>query len=162
MQFFRNVYFPCMKAYVRRQIANCSECIMTKQKTGKQAREQHPIPPSTHPFGTVHMDHVGPILTSASGNVHIIFLIDMMTKYGIFEYVIKTKYAPTVRFLERVIGLYGARTLIINDRGMRYTSRVFVEFFTRYGIKKKVNSCQYPQVNGLVETQPDAVASIAS
>lgn len=48
-------YFPRLHSYVRRHIANYVECILAKNKVGKQEGELHPIPPGSRPFEIIHI-----------------------------------------------------------------------------------------------------------
>lgn len=64
-------YFPKMRTYLKRHISQCLECILSKKKSGQRDGELHPIPPGKRPFATVHVDHVGPFITSSRGSKYI-------------------------------------------------------------------------------------------
>ena len=68
------LYFPNMKSYVRRHVASCVECIMSKANVGKQSEELHPIPPGKRPFAVVRVDPLEPFITSTRKNKYILTL----------------------------------------------------------------------------------------
>lgn len=61
LQYF---WFAGMRRYVRLHINVCFECLLTKDPRGKRPGYLHPIPIGKRPFDTVHMDHVGPFVTT--------------------------------------------------------------------------------------------------
>ncbi|XP_051173489.1 uncharacterized protein LOC127289546 [Leptopilina boulardi] len=144
-------FFPGMYRYVRQHVRSCIQCILSKAKTGCQAGQLHPINPGTRPFAKVHVDHVGPFVTTASKNTHALVLTDTLTRFVICKPVRDTKASNVIRVLEDVILDFGAPERIISDRGTCFTSKAFLDFCMKHGIKHTVNSPRHPQANGLVE-----------
>ena len=145
------VYFPNMKSYVRRHIASCVECILSKAKVGKQHGELHPIPPGKRPFAVVHVDHLGPFVTSARKNRYILAAICNLTKFAQLYAVRDVKSRSTVAKLERMVEMFGAPERLVSDRGTAFTSSTFKQFCDSHGIKHTLNSSRHAQANGLVE-----------
>lgn len=144
-------YFPRMKSYIRRHIQACLHCIACKSKPGKQAGELHPIPPGHRPFAVIHMDHMGPFVTSARGNKYVFVIVDNLTKFAIVRAVRDVKIAGVLRILEEFVREYGAPLRVISDRGTSFTSKQFEQFCQKHGIKHTLNSPRHPQANGQVE-----------
>lgn len=111
----------------------------------------HLIPPGHRPFEIVHMDHMGPFVTSARGNKYVFVIVDNLTKFAIVRAVKDTKTVNVLRILEEFVREYGAPERIVSDRGTCFTSKQFEEFCRRHGIKHTVNSPRHPQANGQVE-----------
>ncbi|KAK9736387.1 Integrase core domain [Popillia japonica] len=128
-------YFPGIKNYVKRHIKMCIECTLTKTKTGKQPGLLHPIPPGRRPFAVIHIDHLGPFVTSNKGNKYILVMIDNLTKFVQLEAVKSTKAETTVTKLETFLQRYGAPETIITDRGTSFTSTKFEHVCNVHGIK---------------------------
>lgn len=59
----------------------CFECLLAKDPRGKRPGLLHSIPLGQRPFGTVHMDHVGPFITTAEGNKYILARVDNFTRF---------------------------------------------------------------------------------
>lgn len=144
-------YFPRMRAYVKRHIRSCLQCIACKSKPGRQAGELHPIPPGHRPFAVVHVDHLGPLASSTLGNKYVFALVDNLTKFAIIRAVRNTKTSHVIRVLEEVVRDYGAPIRLISDRGTSFTSKAFEHFCLKHGIRHTVNSPRHPQANGQIE-----------
>ena len=59
-----------MTSYVKRHSRACTECLLSKVPTGKQPEELHPIPLPLRAFERVHVDHIGPLITTEN-DIHI-------------------------------------------------------------------------------------------
>ena len=144
-------YFPRMRNYVKCHINSCIECIYAKNKVGKQPGELHPIPPGKRPFDVVHLDHLGPFVTSKQVNKYILAAVCNLTKFCQLYPVCSVKAAPTVQQVEKLINRFGASTRFITDRGKAFDSKKFKKLCSDHGIKHTLNSSRHAQANGQVE-----------
>lgn len=144
-------YFPKMRRYVKFHIRNCLECILSKRKSGRQAGELNPIPPGNRPFEIVHIDNLGPFITTTRKNSYIIGSIDILTKYAYIRPVRNVKATTTVQKVEEFILTFGAPRRVIIDRGTSFTSQGFQALCEKYQIRHTLNSTRHPQANGLIE-----------
>jgi len=64
LQYF---WFSNNRRYVKLHIWACFECLLMRVPRGKRPGLLHPIPIGKRPFGTVHVDHVGPFITAPGG-----------------------------------------------------------------------------------------------
>ncbi|XP_015118991.1 uncharacterized protein LOC107042459 [Diachasma alloeum] len=144
-------YFPGMKKYLRQHIGACLHCILTKSTTGKQPGELHLILPGSKPFDAIHVDHLGPFITSSRGNTHLLVVIDNLTKSVWMVPVKNTKANTTVRQMEELVMNFGAPGRVVSDRSTCFTSEKFAKFCRRHGISHTLTSPRYAQVNGQVE-----------
>lgn len=83
----KEFYFPNMRRYVKIHIKNCVGCILSKQKSGMQESELHPVPPGRRPFEIIHIDHLGPLPITPRKNTYVLGIIDNLTKYVTSEAV---------------------------------------------------------------------------
>lgn len=144
-------WFPKMRDYVQRYISCCISCLFNKKTSGRKEGFMHPIEKPSVPFRMVHIDHLGPFPKSKQGNVHLIVLVDAFTKYVIMKPVKTTKIKYVIRFLEEIVSLFGAPSVLISDRGSCYTSKKFHEFCLIHSIKHVLNATATPRANGQVE-----------
>ena len=144
-------YYPRMRNYVRRHIASCVECILAKNKVGRQPGELHPIPVGKRPFEIVNIDHLGPFVTSTKNNKYVLAAVCNLTKFTQLYAVKDVKAITTVRKLEGLINRFGAPVRFITDRGTAFTSEAFKSFCSEHGIKHTLNSSRHAQANGQVE-----------
>ena len=119
----KNYYFPKMRRSVRVHIKNSLECLLAKQKSGNVEGELHPIPPGRRPFDVIHIDHVGPFVTTKKGNQYVLRIHDNLTNYIHIEAVKNTTVAITVKKVREFILRFGAPNRIISVRGTCFTAK---------------------------------------
>lgn len=144
-------WFPGMRRYVRRHIAECMECLANKIPGGKKPGLLHPIPTPSRPFQRVHMDNLGPFVKSSRGNSYICIIVDAFTRFTTLYPVKSTKTSAIVRCMEDLILRFGKPETIVCDRGTCFTSTNFKNFCGTQGIRLIYNSPRHPQANGMVE-----------
>lgn len=144
-------YFPGMKRYVRQHIQSCIDCLVTKSRPGRQPGQLHPIPPGNRPFATVHIDHVGPYVSSSRKNKYVLVIVDNLTKFCVLKAVRDTKVSNVLKMMDEFVLTYGAPERIISDRGTCFTAHKFGEFCDQHGIRHVLNSPRHPRANGQVE-----------
>lgn len=144
-------YFPGVRGYVKQHVHSCLQCNLAKSKPGKQAGELHPIPPGSRPFALIHVDHLGPFVTSSKGNKFIFVIVDNLTKFVVLKAIKDTRTTSVVRVLNTFVLERGAPDRIVSDRGTCFTAKAFESFCAEHGIKHTLNSLRHPQANGQVE-----------
>lgn len=139
-----------MKRFVRKYVDSCLECTYSKE-SGKKRPLLHPIPKIDTPFGTIHIDHVGPFVKSSKGNTHILVIIDAYTKFIVLRPVKSTKTSIVVDRLREYFSIFGVPKRIISDRGSCFTSSKFKAYIDELGTKHILNAVATPRANGQVE-----------
>ncbi|GBL85471.1 hypothetical protein AVEN_34645-1 [Araneus ventricosus] len=74
-------WFPYMKRYVCRHMSIRFECLVNKIPSGKRQGFLHSIPTGRRPFAIVHLDHLGPFVTSSKRNKELLLITDNMTRF---------------------------------------------------------------------------------
>lgn len=143
-------WFSKMKRFVRKYVDSCLECTYSKE-SGKKRPLLHPIPKIDTPFGTIHIDHVGPFVKSSKGNTHILVIIDAYTKFIVLRPVKSTKTSIVVDRLREYFSIFGVPKRIISDRGSCFTSSKFKAYIDELGTKHILNAVATPRANGQVE-----------
>jgi len=100
---------------------------------------------------TLHIDHLGPFVTSSQRNKYLLVVIDALTKYVFLGPAPNTKTEPAIKFLDRIINAYGAPCRIIADRGTAFTSQKFRNYCATLGIKLVLTATATPRGNGQCE-----------
>lgn len=59
--------------------------------------------------------------------------------------------ATSVRVIKEHISYFGVPIRLITDKGTSFTSKIFQEFITSFGIQHIVNAVATPRANGQVE-----------
>lgn len=80
---------------VSQVIANCIPCILATRKEGKKEGFLRPIDKDEVPIHTYHVDHLGPLASTAKSYKHILVVIDAFSKFT-WIYPVKTTNAAEV------------------------------------------------------------------
>jgi len=133
---------------------------MSKKPRGKQPGPLHPIPVGRRPFDTVHMDHIGPFVTTLTGNKYILVIVDNLTKFTCLFTAKDTSTNGTIDNLTTLVQMFGLPNRLVTDRGTCFTARRFEEFCEEKGIHHTLTSTRRPQANGQVERTNSIVLSM--
>jgi len=120
---------------VKRHVNMCIECLMTKRPRGRQPGLFQPIPVGRSPFDTVHMDHIGPFVTTPTGNKYILVMVDNFTKFTCLFAAKDTSTDRVIFSLTTFIQMFGLPNRLVTDRGTCFTARKFEEFCEEKGIQ---------------------------
>ncbi|GBM13506.1 Transposon Ty3-G Gag-Pol polyprotein [Araneus ventricosus] len=144
-------WFPYMTRYFRRQISICFECLVNKIPSGRRQGFLHPILTGRRPFAIVHLDHLGPLVTSSKRNKELLVIIDNMTRFVRLCPVRDTSSKNVLKSVKSFVEDFGLPNRIISDRDYCFTSQEFQRFCGENGILHTLNSTSHPQGNGMVE-----------
>ena len=144
--FWENLY-----ADTKNFIQSCKQCISFKsQKAIRPIPLQRNFVPS-RPMQFVSCDHLGPFPRTFRGNRHILCFIDHFTKYiRLYAVPDVTSKVTAEQFLD-FISLFGIPEKLLSDRGSSFTSDLFKNLCTRFGVSKLFTVSMHPQCNGLSE-----------
>jgi transposase InsO family protein len=146
-----NYWFAGARRFVTKYVRACLHCAYYKKTDLVRQGKLHPIPKTPVPFHTIHIDHVGPFVTSSKKNKYLFVLVDAFTKFCIIEPVRNLSTKHVLKIMLNVMYLFGAPTRIISDRGTSFTSSAFKRFIETYGIKHILNAVASPRSNGQCE-----------
>ena len=130
-------YFPKMRDFVTKYVSRCINCLFYKNQGGKKPGFLHPLDKGSEPFSVMHIDHLGPFITTERENNYVLAIICGFSKYAVLKAVKSTNTEEVVLFMREFIANYGKPKRIISDRGTAYTSRIFEEFCRDVG-----NNCK--------------------
>jgi len=108
----------------------------------------------------VHVDHVGPFIRSEQGNMHILVIVDALTRFVKLYPSETTSATETINHVEKFVTAFGAPDVLVSDRGTAFTSPIFKEFCGKYCITHRLIASHYPQANGLAEKQMRAIVPL--
>lgn len=153
-------WWPRMAKHVRNFVLSCVHCQCFKHVSRPHAGLLEPIPPPSHPFHTIGVDHLGPLKETDGGNVHVVVAIDYLTKWVEAEAVPTTATIHLARFIKnQVINRHGVPIRIISDQGSAFTSAEMDEEVRLWGVKHVLASAEHPQTNGLIERMNRSLTS---
>lgn len=147
-----NYYWPGLFKQVRKLISKCEICKAFKHNTvapsglmGKPKRVDRPMQ-------SLSMDLVGPFPRSYAGNMFILSVVDIFTKFC-WVFPLKKATALTItKLLEKHIFIpVGVPRTIIVDNGKQFIANEFKDCLTKYGITDIYYNTLYTPQNNTVE-----------
>ena len=103
-------------------------------------------------FDKVSIDIVGPLPTTPSGNVYILTIQDLLTKYSLAIPLVQHTARDTAEaFVKSFVGKFGAPKAILTDQGTNFMSSLFKSVAKRFRITQFRTTAFHPQTNGSLE-----------
>lgn len=134
-----------------RIVANCVRCILSSRKAGKQEGWCSTIEKFGLPLHTFHVDHLGPLPSTAKSYQYIFVVVDGFTKFVWIYPVKNTTSSEAVKKLEGQADTFGNPVRIVSDRGSAFTSNEFREYCERSKVEHVLTTTGVPRGNGQVE-----------
>jgi transposase InsO family protein len=103
-------------------------------------------------FSHVHLDLVGPLPRSNSGQAYLLTVVDRSTRWA--EAIPLAGIATeecAAAFVSGWVSWFGVPAPLTSDRGVQFSSALWAAIMVRLGIKHKMTTAFHPQSNGLVE-----------
>lgn len=147
----RDYYIDKLGLKVSDVIANCIACILANRKEGKKDGLLNPIEKGDVPLHTYHVDHIGPLQTTAKSYNHLLVVIDAFSKFT-WLYPVKAKdVAEVIKRLEFQREVFGNPFNIVADKGGAYISNEFEAYCNDNNINRHLITTGVPRGNGQVE-----------
>jgi len=132
---------------------NCQDCARSKVTTQPHVAVQPILIPGCR-FCYLHLDLVGPLLTSAEGFSHILTVIDRSSSHRWLEAIPMSWTTAALRadaFITSWVCQFSVSENITSNRGVQFTSELWATVMGRLGISHHLTAAYHPQLNGLVE-----------
>ncbi|KAF8791696.1 Retrovirus-related Pol polyprotein like [Argiope bruennichi] len=136
----KKFWFPRMTSCIKQHIRQCVVCAYSKVSGGKGQGKLNSISPGSRPFEVIHMDFLGPFVTSTSRNKELLVFIDNMTKYVRLRPCPSCSTKNVLKYLDEFTNDFGCARRIATDRGSCFSSSLFEDYCKQFGIKHTLNS----------------------
>lgn len=136
-------WFRGLRRYVKHHIGGCFECFLTKTPGGRKPGLLNIPKVPEKPMQKIHVDHVGPFIRSEQGNMHILVIVDALTRFVKLYPSETTSATDTVNHVEKFVTAFGAPDVLVSDRGTAFTSTIFKEFCGKYFITHRLIASHY-------------------
>lgn len=146
-----NYYFPNMREFVTQYVNRCVSCLYHKLPSGKKPGYLHPLDKGTTPFQVIHVDHLGPLITTREYRKHVIAIVCGFSKYVVLKAVEDAGAENSIRFVREFMSHYGKPERIISDRGTAFTGGLFGSLCDQFDIEHVMIASGAARANGQVE-----------
>uniref|UniRef100_A0A1I8B094 Integrase catalytic domain-containing protein n=1 Tax=Meloidogyne hapla TaxID=6305 RepID=A0A1I8B094_MELHA len=148
---------------IKQYIKTCESCQKIKENYHPNHEELYPIKKPNIPFEHLHMDIIGPVITSNKGSKYILSIIDSFSKYLIC-YPLKDQTAPSIMriIIDQIITKYGVPRYITSDQGRNFTSQIMKDISKIFGFEQLFTVSYHQSANGQIERANRIIKSILS
>lgn len=151
---------PDLTKRVDRFVSNCVTCILATKKKGKKDGWLQSIEKADIPMDTYHVDHIGPLESTAKSYKHIFAVIDAFTKF-IWLYPVKsTEIAEAIQKLNLQRDIFGNPRRIIADKASVFRSTQFADYCEAENIERHLVTTGTPRGNGQIERMNSIIKTI--
>jgi transposase InsO family protein len=131
-------------------VTKCRDCQFFQKQTTKHANHLRSIDLSW-PFAIWGIDIVAVLPRALRGFRFLIVTIDTFTKWMEAMSVVNIMQKAAIKFLQRIIYMFGVPKWVLIDNGTRFKGGKFARCCSDFGIKHQPSSTVHPQMNGQVE-----------
>lgn len=148
----RYFFWPGLKSAVSKFCRVCAACqIAGKPNQKLPIAPLRPIPVMHEPFERLLLDCVGPLPKSKSGYEYILSIMCTSTRFPEAIPLRSIKAHIIVRELIKFCTVFGLPKVIQTDQGTNFTSKLFTQTLTQFGIRHELSSAYHAQSQGAVE-----------
>ena len=142
----RQYYWKGMNKDIRKYITKCVLCRRVKAKVQHYPLQMMEIP--DRPFDKITIDLITECETSASGNKHILTIIDHLTGWP-EAFPIPDKSADTIvsTFINEYLPVHMYPQYILSDTGMEFKNSLMDQVLQQLGIDRIFSALYHPQSN---------------
>ncbi len=145
-------YWPKLHADVVQYCRTCHVCqVVGKPQPAVKPAPLIPVPAFQEPFSRVLVDCVGPLPRSKSGYQFLLTIMDISTRFPeavpLRSITAKNVVEALVQFFTR----YGLAKEVQSDQGSNFMSGVFKQVLQQLGIRQVKSSAYHPESQGALE-----------
>ena len=144
-------WFENMREHIRAHIRVCGVCNRVKPSNTRPYGIPHVYVVPTQPFEHIHMDVCGPFLRSKRGKLHILTIVDRITRYVYAKALVNHTKETIMSAMLKMFNKFIIPKRLTTDRAPEFMSEDFQEFLRGLGIEHHPTASYYAASNGLAE-----------
>lgn len=148
----KNYYWENLRKDVADRIKRCVQCNINKVDRRAIRNPMNITDTPKRPFEKISMDIVGPYPETKNGNVHVLSIQDLLTKYMVLiPLPNQTTEVIASAFIKKFVSYFGCPRTILTDLGTNFKSQLFRQIARKFRIKKVYTTVARPQSNSSLE-----------
>ena len=145
------VYWRGMNDDIRKFISECRACRLAKATPNKREGYMQ-LFEAKKPFEVVHMDIVGPLPVTRTGNRYILTMMDRYSRLiKLVAIPVMTAKCIAMAFRNNWLLEYGVPDNVLTDRGSYFTGLIMSIVSKMFGFKNLFTTSYHPKTNGRLE-----------
>ena len=147
----KEYYAPHLMEITKSIVSGCDICKRYAQRMKKLVELLSQFQ-GFHPFAQVSMDFIGPLEKTASGNKHIMLIVDHNTQYAVAVALPDTSAELIgVVLVKELFYKFGLPDILGSDKASYSITEMLKNAYERLQIFKRSSLSYHPQTSGLVE-----------
>ena len=144
-------FWPGYKTSIRKFLKECRTCNSIKTAVPRP-KPNAPIERGSSPWEVIHIDLLGPLKTTRTGNKYVCVIVDSFSKFAIMTPLKdKTTWSVIDVLSERVFPIFGICKVMRSDNGLEFASNSMTKFLEAWGVIQQFNVAYSPHQNGKAE-----------
>ena len=148
----RDFWWPGYSKDIEAHVKKCKACI-------KFLPSQRSLPVINQNVATYPMEIIG-IDLCQSGSRNFLVMVDQFSGFPMVQQLTSIASSTVLQAMSFYFCLFGYPRVIISDQGRQLTSKEYINFLSKRGIKTIHTSAYHPQANGLAEAAVDNVKKL--
>lgn len=141
-------FWPKLAFSARKYIEKCRICKECKPTNTSQHPTMGTARLATKPFQILAIDFIQSLPRSKTGNMHLLVLLDLFSKWTVLVPVKKICASLVVKILEEQwFRRYSVPEILISDNATSFHSNEFKDFLQKYQVQHWANSRHHSQAN---------------
>lgn len=141
-------YWPHMASEVRKLIQRCAICKESKPATVPTVPIMGKQKLADHPWQIIAMDYIGPLPKSKSGNIHLLVIQDLFSKWCQLHPVRRIEAGNLCKILREGWFLRNSiPEIVLTDNASTFLSKEFKALLEQHGIRHWTTSRHHSQGN---------------
>lgn len=148
----RNYYWERLRKDIADRIKRCVPCNLNKVNRRTIKNPMNITDTPNRPFDKIAMDIVGPYPESKKGNVYVLSIQDLLSKFMVLV-PLPNQTTETVAdaFVKRYLSYFASPKTLLTDLGSNFKSNLFRQIAKKLRIKKVFTTPARPQSNASLE-----------
>lgn len=142
-------YWPTLRNDVAAKVKTCLDCQKCKPPLNTKIG-MHSVDAVNYVWETVHLDIFGPLTRTTKGNICILILIDVFSKFVMLLPLKNMKANTIVNALTNIVWKFtGGAVNLVTDNATYFRSHLFIDMCHKWAMKYITSSPYYPQGNNV-------------
>lgn len=160
----RQWFWPGLLPEVKNRVQSCEVCLHCKRRPRNTMVPMGRSRAADLPFQMICIDHWGPVPRSVAGNVYLLVVVDVLTKFVLLRPCRDARAKSVTSYLEdAVFSVFGVPEILVSDNARAFLGREMMLLLNKYQIEHWSTPFHHPQANiaeRYVQTVGTAVRSM--